>query len=370
MPDARPDTSPASKNDRARVIAIALIIPVFVSCSSPVWKRPSTRLPPSMPVKSTRRAIFDHPLFVAEPQRPLASAPSDVSLPIRWLSASPPAVVLAPGLVVIKNALATSEQVWLAQLAMWRGSEPEPRGFWRMAHEKGAPDSTPPRREPNSSPFAGRGRVYDEIGKITAMPGAEGALKALAAALVDAACAVDAAMPRMEPTHVLLVHYSHGRNVRPTISWHKDNAPNDGETDRPVVAVSLGETADFELCMNWSRAAQAALDKSGALHRVRLESGDAILFGGPLRYIHHSIARVHADSCPPHLRPVLGDARISITFRDAPQVNAADYATFQPSTPEGEKARRRRNQAQSQKKRGRDDSSEDPARLRSGVTVS
>lgn len=305
-------------------------------------------------MKGPRRAIFAHPLYADDepaPPPPLAHDP-----PARWLRASAPAATLAPGLVVLKGALGAPEQLYLARLAMQRGAQPEPRGFW--ATRAGPPGGTPPRREPNSSANCGRGRAYDAIGQIgnsppsaahpsgLPNPGVERALRALAAELVGAACAADAAMPRMDPTHVLLVHYSRGQHVTPRIGWHKDDAPNDGRGESPVVALSLGEAADFVLCAGWSRARQKALESAGQLHRVRLESGDAILFGGPLRYAHHAVAKTHAGTCPAPLLPVLGEARVSLTFRDAPGVDARDYETYRPNSAEGVRARAAATQAQ------------------------
>jgi hypothetical protein len=121
--------------------------------------------------------------------------------------------------------------------------------------------------------------------------------------------------------------------------WHRDNAPNDGANDHPVVALSLGEAADFEVCDGWSLGKHRALDAAGAIHRIRLESGDAILFGGPARLFHHCVQRTYAGTCPPALLPVLGHARVSFTFRDAPEVDASAYTFFQPATPGSETAR-------------------------------
>ena len=278
-------------------------------------------------MSKARRALFADALYGAE--QPAALAPAGPAPPdASWLAAASPPTVLAPGLVVVKDAVTPDQQRWLALVAMRRGREPPPRGFWVDRPAPAGPDgSSPLRREPNSSPNAGRARAYDALG---AFADAEAPLRALCAALVGAARRADAAMPPMAPTHLLLVHYSRGQHVRPAIAWHKDDAPNDGKNDHPVVAVSLGESADFQLCAGWSRARQAALDAAGALHRVRLESGDAILFGGPLRYAHHAVSRVHVDSCARHLLPLLGGARLSLTFRDALGIDAAKYATFRP----------------------------------------
>ena len=40
---------------------------------------------------------------------------------------------------------------------------------------------------------------------------------------------------------------SRGRNVRPSIFWHKDDAASDGTSDHPVVSLSIGESCTFKL---------------------------------------------------------------------------------------------------------------------------
>ena len=92
------------------------------------------------------------------------------------------------------------------------------------------------------------------------------------------------------------------------------------------MSFSLGNTCSFGLCHKWSWARGKECGRS-----VELRSGDAILFGGPCRYIHHAVLGVKRGSAPPALS-VLGDARLNLTFRDAPAVAGQEqsYEYFEP----------------------------------------
>jgi len=79
---------------------------------------------------------------------------------------------------------------------------------------------------------------------------------------------------------------------------------------------------------SWSYQKYKSIEAAGGLHTVTLQSGDAILMGGPARMMHHTVASVQKNTCPAALKPLLGDARINITFRDAPGINAKDYKMY------------------------------------------
>ena len=214
--------------------------------------------------------------------------------------------VVEPGLVLIRNALDIDAQVEAARLAMARGRDGE-RGFWTNGSEL------------NCSKSCSRGRVFDAIDTF------DESLVGLCTAAVHAARAVDLHLPEMVPTHLLMVFYAAGRGI----FWHKDNAPNDGQNDHPVVSFSLGNTCTFGVCHNWSwqRGKEAA-------RKMVLHSGDAILFGGRCRYIHHSVLGVTRGSAPPELSAIMGNARLNLTFRDAPGVAGLEgaYQYFEPKS--------------------------------------
>ena len=230
--------------------------------------------------------------------------------------------VLEPGPVHIKHALGRDAQVALAEVAMARGNHPTD-GFWRPPAEDGAP------RVLNCSVPNSRGRVFDAIGRFPA------AFVEACAASVRTARAADPHMPAMDPTHLLMVYYESGRGI----FWHKDSARNDGRNDHPVVSFSLGNRCSFKVCHNWSWAANP---KRGEKREIILESGDALLFGGACRYIHHSVTGVKRNTAPPWL-PMLKDKRLNLTFRDAPEVAGEEHSTYKYFTPsEGKKKTKKR----------------------------
>ena len=230
--------------------------------------------------------------------------------------------VLEPGLVHIKHALGRDAQLALAEVAMARGNHPTD-GFWRPPTEDGAP------RVLNCSVSMSRGRVFDAVGRFPA------SFVEACGAAVRTARAADPHMPAMDPTHLLMVYYESGRGI----FWHKDNARNDGRNDHPVVSFSLGNRCSFSVQHNWSWGDNP---RKGVKRTIILESGDALLFGGACRYIHHSVTGVKRNTAPPWL-PMLKDKRLNLTFRDAPEVAGEEHSTYKYFTPsEGKKKTKKR----------------------------
>ncbi|MDF2813181.1 MAG: alkylated repair dioxygenase [Microvirga sp.] len=81
---------------------------------------------------------------------------------------------------------------------------------------------------------------------------------------------------------------------------HQDK--DEEEFAAPVVSLSLGDTALFRY---------GGLDRKDPTRSIRLRSGDAIVFGGPARLIHHGIDRLIAGSSD--LLPQGG--RLNLTLR-------------------------------------------------------
>lgn len=79
----------------------------------------------------------------------------------------------------------------------------------------------------------------------------------------------------------------------------------------PVVAISLGESAEFVFKPSWKAKA--------AENRIILRSGDVLVFGGKARGIVHGMDRLIAETVPTDLR--LGDQaewrRLCITLRQS-----------------------------------------------------
>ncbi len=86
---------------------------------------------------------------------------------------------------------------------------------------------------------------------------------------------------------------------------HQDKDESDASlaAGRPVVSVSLGDAARFLF---------GGLRRRDPVETIRLESGDAFVFGGPARLRHHGVSRIVPGSAP----SALGVAgRFNLTFR-------------------------------------------------------
>jgi len=100
-----------------------------------------------------------------------------------------------------------------------------------------------------------------------------------------------------EPDCCLINHYQPGAKL----SLHQDRDERD--FGAPIVSVSLGLPAVFL----WG-----GLKRSDRSRRIRLESGDVVVWGGPSRLVYHGIAPLAEGE-----HPATGRARINLTFRKA-----------------------------------------------------
>ncbi len=83
----------------------------------------------------------------------------------------------------------------------------------------------------------------------------------------------------------------------------KDESAASLEAGKPVVSVSIGDTARFLF---------GGLRRRDPVQTIALESGDAFVFGGPARLRYHGVARILAGTAPPSLELA---GRINLTFR-------------------------------------------------------
>jgi len=83
------------------------------------------------------------------------------------------------------------------------------------------------------------------------------------------------------------------------LSLHQDKDEQDDWA--PIVSVSLGLPAVFL----WG-----GMTRKAAVRRLRLESGDVVVWGGPARFVYHGIAPLGDGE-----HPITGAARINLTFR-------------------------------------------------------
>lgn len=115
--------------------------------------------------------------------------------------------------------------------------------------------------------------------------------------LLAARAAAKCGFVGFEPDSCLLNEYAPGSRL----SLHRD--ADERDFTQPIVSVSLGLPAVFLF---------GGLDRSDRTTRVRLESGDVVVFGGPARLAYHGVAPL-ADG----VDPLLGRRRINFTFRGA-----------------------------------------------------
>lgn len=220
-------------------------------------------------------------------------------------------VPLQPGLLTIKNGLSPGLQMSLSKIALGLGE----KGFWRT-DEMG-------QRVLNSAPH--RGRIYDAVKSFPPII-AEAFQKN-----IDLAVKTDPTIRMVQATHLILLYYKTLPEAPAPgfIPWHQDNGENDGDEDFPVVSFNIGDSCDFLINNQKPKIslAHSFSDPENLAHRVHLESGDVLVFGGPSRYIWHAIHKMHEDTAPEFL-PFKG-ARLNFTFRYTPKIlgKEADFAT-------------------------------------------
>jgi DNA oxidative demethylase len=109
--------------------------------------------------------------------------------------------------------------------------------------------------------------------------------------------AAEVGFAAFDPDVCLINKYAPGTRL----SLHQDKDERD--FDAPIVSVSLGLPATF-LFGDQARAERP--------RRIRLESGDVVVWGGPARLTYHGISPL-ADG----IHPLTGRSRINLTFRKA-----------------------------------------------------
>jgi len=106
-----------------------------------------------------------------------------------------------------------------------------------------------------------------------------------------------AGYPRFIPDACLINHYEPGARL----TLHQDR--NERDFAQPIVSVSLGLPATFLF---------GGLRRIDRPRRLRLESGDIVVWGGPSRLAFHGI-----DPLAEGDHPLTGRCRINLTFRHA-----------------------------------------------------
>ena len=112
-----------------------------------------------------------------------------------------------------------------------------------------------------------------------------------------ARAAAQAGYPRFVTDACLINRYEPGARL----SLHQDR--NERDFAQPIVSVSLGLPATFVF---------GGLRRTDRPRRLRLESGDIVVWGGPSRLAFHGI-----DPLDEGEHPLTGRRRINLTFRRA-----------------------------------------------------
>ena len=139
-----------------------------------------------------------------------------------------------------------------------------------------------------------RGYRYDPLDPVSgaAWPPMPAGFRQLA---VEAAAA--AGYPGFDPDACLVNRYEVGARL----TMHQDK--NEVDYDAPIVSVSLGLPAVFMFGGN---------TRKDRPRRMKLESGDVVVWGGPTRLAYHGVSPLKAGD-----HPLTGPFRINLTFRKA-----------------------------------------------------
>lgn len=212
---------------------------------------------------------------------------------------------LQPGLVVIKRSISPEVQTKLALHLLERGEHPD-TGFWKT-NDKGE-------KVLNSAPY--RGRIYDRLTHLPSL-----FTDVFQRAVLEAST-IDKTLKPTLPTHVIILRYQ-SLALPPSsgmIPWHRDNGENDGEGDHPVVSINLGDTSEFLINNDKPHVTRdyPVSYPQNLAHRIRFESGDAVVFGGPSRFIWHSISKIWPWTAP-NFFP-LKNVRFNLTGRYTPDL--------------------------------------------------
>jgi len=139
-----------------------------------------------------------------------------------------------------------------------------------------------------------RGYRYDPVDPTTGRPWPP--LPGLFRQLATRAAA-EAGFAGFEPDACLVNRYEPGARL----SLHQDK--NERDLAAPIVSVSLGLPATFLF---------GGLRRTDRPHRIRLESGDIAVWGGPARLAFHGV-----ESLADGEDRLTGRCRINLTFRQA-----------------------------------------------------
>jgi alkylated DNA repair protein (DNA oxidative demethylase) len=96
----------------------------------------------------------------------------------------------------------------------------------------------------------------------------------------------------------------YGPDGRMGLHQDKDEGAESIAAGKPVVSISIGDTARFLF---------GGLRRRDPVDALMLESGDVFVFGGPARLRYHGISRIIPGTSPPELGL---SGRFNFTFRE------------------------------------------------------
>jgi DNA alkylation damage repair protein AlkB len=112
-----------------------------------------------------------------------------------------------------------------------------------------------------------------------------------------------AANMSLMPDVCILNYYE--RDGRMGLHQDKDEGPRSLAEGRPVVSISIGDTARFLF---------GGLRRRDPVETILLQSGDAFVFGGEARLRFHGVSRIIPGTAPPELAMT---GRFNLTFRQS-----------------------------------------------------
>ena len=102
---------------------------------------------------------------------------------------------------------------------------------------------------------------------------------------------------------ICLINF-YGSDGRMGLHQDKDESRASLDAGKPVVSISLGDTARFLF---------GGVRRRDPVDAMMLESGDVFVFGGPARLRYHGVTRIIAGTAPRELEI---DGRFNLTFRE------------------------------------------------------
>lgn len=208
----------------------------------------------------------------------------------------------APGLFAVKNSLTNEEQKTVSNC------------IYKLGVGKGGFSYTTKQRH--------RGRMFMPIVDLPS------AVTDIFYHQIESFVGIDNTLDIKQPTHAIILYYKPTQlpQDKPYMPWHCDNGDNDGLGDYPIFSFSVGDACQFLVANEKPRISDThGFDNPTNLaHNIRLDSGDALIFGDPSRYIWHAIYQQHLDTAPSIFPFMAG--RLNITLRHTPHVYGEENA--------------------------------------------